>query len=37
MGSRSNESDNKETTIIILSFKFACDSDLEPKNWLHDQ
>ena len=26
-----------ETKIIILSLKFVCDFDLEPKNWLHDQ
>ena len=23
--------------VEIVSLKFACDFDLEPKNWLHDQ
>ena len=33
---RSHESDNKQTKLILL-LKFACNTDLRSKNWLHDQ
>ena len=32
MGYRPHKCDNKETKKVILSLKFACDTDLELKN-----